>query len=215
MVGIWAGNSDNAPVTNIFSTSISFRAMRDVMLAARTPAASTRRSRGRQSVVEGTVCVPSGMKPTEICGKTSGDLFAKDRLPNGGRHLVAARQDRRRVTSSSPRPRRRPVRRGTRHAGAAEGAHRYATEEKKAMEEWAVSLGTTLAPTDLSDAAGTPNLNVRVVIASPFSTQALPLNSAVSVTGRATNANFKSYTLEFGKGTNPSEWTAISTQTNP
>ncbi|MPZ50481.1 MAG: hypothetical protein GEU75_14485 [Dehalococcoidia bacterium] len=33
-VGIWAGNSDNAPIVNIYSTSISYRAMRDVLLAA-------------------------------------------------------------------------------------------------------------------------------------------------------------------------------------
>jgi membrane peptidoglycan carboxypeptidase len=32
VVGIWAGNSDNAAITNIFSTSISFRSMRDIML---------------------------------------------------------------------------------------------------------------------------------------------------------------------------------------
>jgi len=33
-VGVWAGNSNNAPVVNIYSTSISYRAMRDTMLGA-------------------------------------------------------------------------------------------------------------------------------------------------------------------------------------
>jgi membrane peptidoglycan carboxypeptidase len=33
-VGMWAGNSDNAPIVNIYSTSISYRAMRDILLAA-------------------------------------------------------------------------------------------------------------------------------------------------------------------------------------
>jgi membrane peptidoglycan carboxypeptidase len=33
VVSVWAGNSDNAPITNIQSTTIAFRAMRDVMLA--------------------------------------------------------------------------------------------------------------------------------------------------------------------------------------
>jgi membrane peptidoglycan carboxypeptidase len=33
VVGVWAGNSDNAPIVNIFSTSISYRAMRDILLA--------------------------------------------------------------------------------------------------------------------------------------------------------------------------------------
>ncbi len=31
VVGVWAGNSDNEPILNIFSTSISFRAMRDTL----------------------------------------------------------------------------------------------------------------------------------------------------------------------------------------
>jgi membrane peptidoglycan carboxypeptidase len=34
VVGVWAGNSDNAPIVNILSTSISYRAMRDILLAA-------------------------------------------------------------------------------------------------------------------------------------------------------------------------------------
>ena len=34
VVGVWAGNSNNAPIDNIFSTSISYRAMRDILLEA-------------------------------------------------------------------------------------------------------------------------------------------------------------------------------------
>jgi membrane peptidoglycan carboxypeptidase len=34
VVGVWAGNSDNAPIDHIYSTSISFRAMRDILLEA-------------------------------------------------------------------------------------------------------------------------------------------------------------------------------------
>jgi membrane peptidoglycan carboxypeptidase len=34
VVGVWAGNSDNTPITNIYSTSISYRAMRDILLGA-------------------------------------------------------------------------------------------------------------------------------------------------------------------------------------
>jgi membrane peptidoglycan carboxypeptidase len=42
VVGIWAGNANNAPIDHIFSTSISFRAMRDILLGAykgRSPSA--------------------------------------------------------------------------------------------------------------------------------------------------------------------------------
>jgi membrane peptidoglycan carboxypeptidase len=34
VVGVWAGNADNAPISNLYSTSIAFPAMRDSMLAA-------------------------------------------------------------------------------------------------------------------------------------------------------------------------------------
>jgi membrane peptidoglycan carboxypeptidase len=40
-VGVWAGNANNAPVVNIYSTSISYRAMRDTMVAAYHGAAQT------------------------------------------------------------------------------------------------------------------------------------------------------------------------------
>jgi membrane peptidoglycan carboxypeptidase len=34
VVAVWAGNADNSPIDHIFSTSISFRAMRDILLEA-------------------------------------------------------------------------------------------------------------------------------------------------------------------------------------
>jgi hypothetical protein len=34
VVGVWAGNSDNAPIVNIYSTSISYRVMRDTLQLA-------------------------------------------------------------------------------------------------------------------------------------------------------------------------------------
>jgi penicillin-binding protein 1C len=34
VVAVWAGNANNAPIDNIFSTSISYRAMRDILLEA-------------------------------------------------------------------------------------------------------------------------------------------------------------------------------------
>jgi membrane peptidoglycan carboxypeptidase len=44
-VGVWAGNSNNEPIVNIFSTSISYRAMRDILLAAYAAGAQARASR--------------------------------------------------------------------------------------------------------------------------------------------------------------------------
>jgi membrane peptidoglycan carboxypeptidase len=55
VVGVWAGNSDNAPIVNIFSTSISFRAMRDILLAAYDGRTQT------------PFQVPGGIERREVC----------------------------------------------------------------------------------------------------------------------------------------------------
>jgi membrane peptidoglycan carboxypeptidase len=58
VVGVWAGNSNNAPIVNIFSTSISWRAMRDILLAAYNgrPGRPFERPAG---VVSQQVCTPA------------------------------------------------------------------------------------------------------------------------------------------------------------
>ena len=57
VVGVWAGNSDNAPVVNIFSTTISFRVMRDTMLAAYNGQPQTQFERP-PGIVQKSTCVP-------------------------------------------------------------------------------------------------------------------------------------------------------------
>jgi membrane peptidoglycan carboxypeptidase len=72
-VGIWAGNSDNAPIVNIFSTSISYRAMRDVLLTAyggkrQTPFFQP------DNVVRRQTCSPNGDNGETRC---TGDLSVR------------------------------------------------------------------------------------------------------------------------------------------
>jgi membrane peptidoglycan carboxypeptidase len=64
VVGVWAGNSDNAPIVNIFSTSISFRAMRDIMLAAYDGRPGSNFER------------PAGLQTRQVC--------SQPRQPEGG-----------------------------------------------------------------------------------------------------------------------------------
>lgn len=63
-VGVWVGNSDNTPMTNIFSTTIAGRTWHDTFRAAlegKEPRDWVR----PDGLVEATVCVPSGRKPIE------------------------------------------------------------------------------------------------------------------------------------------------------
>ena len=80
VVGVWAGNADNSPMHNIRSTSISWRAARDFMEAA-LEGKEALDFQKPDGVDMAKVCVPSGMLPSEYCGKTVEDLFVTDALP--------------------------------------------------------------------------------------------------------------------------------------
>jgi membrane peptidoglycan carboxypeptidase len=79
-VGVWVGNSDNTPMTNIFSTTIAGRTWHDSMrlaLEGRAPRDWVR----PDGLVQATVCVPSGIRvrPGINCPSVTG-LFAEEAL---------------------------------------------------------------------------------------------------------------------------------------
>jgi membrane peptidoglycan carboxypeptidase len=62
VVGAWAGNSDNSPVVNIFSTTISFPIMRETMLSAYN-GAPQRHFERPPGIVQKNVCAPARVDP--------------------------------------------------------------------------------------------------------------------------------------------------------
>ncbi len=97
VVGVWAGNANNAPVVNIFSTSISFRAMRDTMLAAyggRAQTAWTQPANVEKRQVctaAGSVGAPVGPNAAPAAGTSvqcAEDLFVKNPAVSGDRAAV-------------------------------------------------------------------------------------------------------------------------------
>ncbi len=79
-VGVWVGNSDNAPMVNIFSTTIAGATWHDVIIAA-LDGKPPRDFVKPDGIVEATVCVPSGIiaGPASNCPTVKG-LFAQDAL---------------------------------------------------------------------------------------------------------------------------------------
>lgn len=70
VVGIWAGNADNAPIVNIYSTSISYRAMRDIMVAAyggrpQTPFQRPENVVTRETCIVSPPQTPEGQPPAD------------------------------------------------------------------------------------------------------------------------------------------------------
>ena len=83
VAGVWFGNSDNTPMVNILSTSVSWRAYRDFMDFANEylDLPPDRFVRPR-TVVERELCWPSGRLPTDACPQTRRyeGLFAQETL---------------------------------------------------------------------------------------------------------------------------------------
>jgi membrane peptidoglycan carboxypeptidase len=207
VVGIWAGNSDNSPIANIFSTSIGFRAMRDVMLAAYAgkPQTPTPRPAG---VVEETVCVPSGLKPSPLCGRTTRDLFVKDALPEKEDDWwQRVRIDVRNGLLAGPATPPQFIQEQVMLVLPQEVLRTEA--DRARAQEWAQALNLPLAPTEVS----TSSADLPVIIFSPGA--GANVNGLVQVQGRATSTQFQAYRLEFGSGTSPSSWQLIGQGSSP
>ncbi|HXH22112.1 MAG TPA: transglycosylase domain-containing protein [Dehalococcoidia bacterium] len=213
VVGVWAGNSDNTPIRpNIFSTSIAFRAMRDTLQAwyAGRPSTPFERPEG---VVEETVCVPSGKRPTPLCGRTTRDIFAKDSLPKeDDTWWQRVRIDGRTGLLATPSTPPQFVQEQVMLAIPRELMQ--TEEDRKQWQEWADTLGIPLAPTDFSPASAgggtTPDLPAAIFSPVPGQT----VTGQVTITGRASTTNFLAYTLEYGAGVTPTGWQQITQSTN-
>lgn len=207
VVGVWAGNSDNTPIVNIFSTSISWRAMRDVFAAAMAGRTVTAYPRPA-GIVEGTVCVPSGLKPSALCGKTTTDLWVKDKLPKEeDTWWQRVRIDIRNNLLAGPNTPSQYVQEAVMLVLPPDLLD--TEEERKAAQEWAEALGLPLAPTETS---GGGSADVAAIIFQP--TAGANVSGAVQVTGRASSSAFQSYRLEYGAGAAPDSWTQITSRSS-
>ncbi len=212
VVGIWAGNADNDCVQHIYSTSISFRSVRDAFVAGHKDVPTTAMSRPA-GIVEAEVCVPSGMLPSPLCGKTTRGLFAKQKLPSEQdtwwQNVTIDTRTGLAATSSTPSQYR-----STQVALVPPESLLQTEEDKKAWEEWAKQLNVPLAGQGVglgSVGAGDPDGAAAIL---------LPRNGAnvsgvVQILGRATSPNFQLYKLEYGLGPNPTSWVTIVANPNP
>ena len=212
VVGIWAGNSDNDCVQHIFSTSISFRSMRDAFVAAHQNLPTTAMERPK-GVVEAEVCVPSGMLPSPLCGQTTKGLFAKQKLPTDPdtwwQNITIDTRTGLAATSSTPSQYRR-----TQVALVPPESLLQTDEDKKAWEEWAKTLNIPLAGQGVGlGSVGAGDLNDAAAILLPRNGE--NVNGVVQILGRADSPDFQLYKLEYGLGPNPTSWVTIVANPSP
>ena len=219
VAGIWAGNSDNSPMQNIVSTSISWRAWRDFMdYAHRHLQLDPQPFERPEGVVEKDLCWPSGKLPTPACpaNRRYKGLFAAEVLADDAEHK-ALRDDWWRAVRIDSRT-------GVLATASTPDAYVvtevrlvFPSEEELLPEEpskrtsalyaWAsaAGLGRWLAPTSGGSANGA------VAITSPADGQ--QVSGVVQLLGRATSPGFRSYSVDISR--NSGDWQRIARGTTP
>lgn len=210
VAGVWFGNSDNSPMVNILSTSVSWRAWRDFMgEAAKAKNYAATPFTKPPGVIERELCFPSGKLPSDLCPteRRYRGLYAAETLgPTPDRPPAAlfdtwwqrVRVDQRNGQLAQPNTPPQFIREEVRLVLPKEE-----TEGWNAFE-WAarVGLGGKVAPSEQS--AGISSL---VQIVAPA--ESARLNGVVSIVGRAASPDFQRYSIEYGMGPSPTSWTRI------
>ena len=234
VAGVWIGNADNAPLRNLYSTTVAWPAWRDFMAFAHDRLELPAREFDRPPGVEQReLCWPSGRLPSEQCPdlRRYRGLFSSDALlalePDGVRdirwQISAGRYDLARLTrDSDPEALTdswwREVAIDTRTgllAGAETPAAFVAREVRLALPANEVARWGGLAgwaaehdATQLlapSEASAASAALVRV--ASPAAGQRI--FGSVAITGRADSPGFRGYAVEWGRGADPGAWTRL------
>ena len=202
VTGVWAGNSDNSPVHNILSTSISYRAVRDFMEAALadTPPSNFERPGGLSFV---DTCTPSGLRATDACGRKVHNLLPDATAPKQPDDWWRkAKIDIRNglLASELTPPQFVQERFGL---AVPESVQGFARDQAL---EWSKVLNAGVVPVDRS------NGQSPVEISSPKNGSTV--KNVVYIYGKADTPDFIAYRLEFGAGPNPTEWTLITRSTD-
>jgi len=203
VAGVWAGNADNSPMHNITSTSISYRALRDFMTAALADVPKSQFERP-PGIKDYDVCVPSGMKADDECGRRIRTMLAEKTAPKDDdtwwECVKVDIRDGLLATELTP-PQFMQERCGLVIPKEVEGFARTQAEE------WARYLNVGIVPTERS----TGEAPVRIT--SPRTGDRV--RGIVEVKGQAASDGFVAYRLEFGPGNPPLSWTQIIRSETP
>lgn len=226
VTGIWAGNSDNEPMVNIFSTSISWRLWHDFMVFAHEhldlPATQFRKPPG---VIERELCWPSGRLPSELCPRFNRytGLFAEDVLPRNQEELATMVDDWWRLvhidsrtgllaTDTTPSA---FVIEDLRLALPRDEIYLYDEDGEEievweGLQDWATQNGIAglLAPTESSSPDSTL---VRVIAPSAAKT----VSDTTLIVGTAASPDFQQYVVEWRRDMPSTPWIRINTSTDP
>ena len=210
VAGVWAGNSDNSPMFDILSTSISWRSWRDFMNFAHEEFELPPTKFVRPPGVESReLCWPSGRLPSETCPRVNRytGLFATDVLPRNEAEFTA-------MEDTWWQPVLIDTRTGL--AGGADTPSAFLVEEVRLvlppeeieewedLPDWAAAHGISglLAPPAATDEAFP-----LVSVTSPLATQTV--SRTLTIRGQADSPDFERLVVEWGRGTSPDVWVRL------
>ena len=213
--GVWAGNADNAPVLGIDSTTVSLRSwklwMVDAIATMKLPATKFTQPPG---IVSKEVCWPSGKLPTDLCPQMNRytSLYAAEQISSDPKQLA-------RISDTWWQKIAIDTRTGLR--ATKDTPANFVTEQVRLVmppdevkgwagfHDWALNAGvlSLLAPEESGGDTQLPAL-----ITSPAAGGGV--TGMVTVTGRADSPDFVGYTLEWGRGAQPTSWVQISKSSN-
>ena len=208
VVGSWFGNADNTPMTNISSTSVSWRTVREFAIAFHENLPVEQFSRP-EGLARASVCMPSGLKPGSSCGKTTAeDYFAVSSLPTRdddwwttGRIDTRTGQP---ATDNTPQQFVAVARTLRIPEGLPEFAREQALEWARVLR---AGFGNDPASPDEND-----EQNIPIIITSPAN--AASVQGIATISGRASSPNFQSFRLEY-QPAGDEDWTLINEGNEP
>jgi len=212
VAGVWAGNSDNSPMVNIVSTSISWRSWRDFMDYAHThlqlePKQFTR----PDGVASVELCWPSGRLPSEHCPEERRyeGLIASDLL-GGSEEQQAALQDTWWQEIAIDSRTGLPADASTPEEFVSREVRLVLPEEETkgwdGLMAWAAGAGVL---DRLGPVKGVDAVSGDVQITAPSANQRV--SGELQITGRANTPGLRTYSIEWGRGTDPASWVTVMT----
>ena len=206
VTGVWVGNSDNSPMTDVLGVAGAGQIWHAFMAGALdgTPVSQFNMPQGVQ---QADVCALSAMLPTEACRENSLPIHGIRRdwfvpgvnLPTQpdtwDLSVAICKVNGKLVTPLVPE-------------NAQE--NRVFVNLPDAVRAWGEAHGYPPPPTeDCSDVYQGERI---AAITSPGAADRLVVGQTLQIVGSAYIDDFASYTLDFGSGDNPTDWTPITDQ---
>ncbi|MBV9896931.1 MAG: PBP1A family penicillin-binding protein [Chloroflexi bacterium] len=206
VTGVWVGNSDGSPMNDVLGVAGAGQIWHSFMAGALadTPASEFKPPQGVQ---QADVCALSGMLPTEACRENTLPIHGIRRdwfvpginMPSQAdtwsQQVSVCKVNGKLVTPLVPDNARED---------------RVFAVLPDAVRAWGEAHGYAPPPTeDCSDVYQGERI---AIITSPGPSDHLMVGQTLQIVGSAYIDDFSSYTLDFGAGDNPGDWTPITDQ---